>query len=123
MADSSTTTPPILVLIAGCCWARRQLRNGKKDVSVASKQIKSLTLVRVVFIGILAIPDLDGRFSPNCLANSRSDCGMMLGSTPATRRYKVRLCRINAHESANPFESTLWTIVMEDSMTDSSTIA
>jgi len=60
MADSSTTTAPILDLIVADCWARRQLRSGIKDVSVASKLRKSLTLVRVVFIGTLAIPDLDG---------------------------------------------------------------
>ena len=60
MTDSSTTTTPILDLIAGDCWARRQLRSGIKDVSVASKLRKSLTLVRVVFIGTLAIPELDG---------------------------------------------------------------
>jgi len=60
MADSSTTTAPILDLIAGECWARRQLHRGIKDVSVASKLRKSLTLVRVVFIDTLAIPDLDG---------------------------------------------------------------
>ena len=35
---------------------------GIKEVSVASKLMKSLTLVRVVFIGTLAIPELDGRF-------------------------------------------------------------
>jgi len=60
MADSSTTTAPILGLIAGDCWARRQLPSGIKDVSVASKLRKSLTLVRVIFIGTLAIPELDG---------------------------------------------------------------
>jgi len=43
--------------------------------------------------------------------------------TPAPRRYKVRLCRIKTHKSANPSESGLWTKVMENSMTDSSTTA
>ena len=33
-----------------------------KDVSVASELRKSLTLVRVVFIDILALPELDVRF-------------------------------------------------------------
>jgi len=50
MADSSTTTAPILDLIAGDCWARRQLRNGIKDVSVASKPRKSLSSVERIFI-------------------------------------------------------------------------
>jgi len=62
MQDSSTTAGPILDLIAGECWARHQLRSGIKDASVASKLRKLLTLVRVVFIGTLAIPELDGRF-------------------------------------------------------------
>jgi len=108
MADSSTTTGPILDLIAGGCWARRQLRSGIKDVSVALKLMKSLTLVRVVFIGTLGIPKLDGRFLHNCWADPGSDCGRLLGSTPATQRYKGRLCRIETHEIANPCESCLY---------------
>jgi len=100
MADSSTTTAPILNPIAGGCWARRQLRNGIKDISVASKLRKSLTLVSVVFIDTLAIPELDGRFLHNHRSDPDSDCGRLLGSTPATQRYKVRPCRIKAHEVA-----------------------
>jgi len=60
MADSSTTISPILSLIAGNSWPRRQLRSGIKDVSVASKLRKSLSLVKVVFIDTPVIPDLDG---------------------------------------------------------------
>jgi len=61
MADPSTTTYPILNLIAGCYWARRQLRSGVRYISVASILRKSLTLVRVVFIiDTLAIPEPDG---------------------------------------------------------------
>jgi len=89
MADSSMTVGPILNLIAGGCWARRQLRNGIKDVSVASRLMKSLTLVGVVFIGTLAIPELDDRFLYNHYSDPGSDCGRLLGSTPATQRYKV----------------------------------
>ena len=51
MSDSSTTTGPILDLIAGDRWAGGQLRSGIKDVSVASKLMKSLTLVRVARVG------------------------------------------------------------------------
>jgi len=87
MADSSTTAGPILDLIAGDCWARRQLRGGIGYVSVASKLMNPPTLVRVVF---LKVPELDGRFLHNRLTDSGSDCGRLLGSTPATRRYKVR---------------------------------
>jgi len=57
--------------------------------------------------GVLAIPELDGRSLHNQLADSGSDCGRLLGLTPATRRYKVCLCRIITHESANPSESGL----------------
>jgi len=43
MADYSTTARRIRIQFAGGCWARRQLRNGIKDVSVASKPRISLT--------------------------------------------------------------------------------
>jgi len=62
IADSSTTARPILDLMEGGFWTRRHLRSGIKDVSVASKPMKSLTLVGVVFIGTLALRELDGRF-------------------------------------------------------------
>jgi len=102
MADPSTTTAPILDLIAGECWARRQLRSDIKDVSVASKHMKSLTLVRVVFINTLAIPGLNGRFLHNHCSDPGSDCGRLLGSMPATQPYKGRLCRIETHEITDP---------------------
>jgi len=51
MADSSTTTSPILILIAGDCWARCQLLNGIRYVSVASNPMKSLSSME----GILGI--------------------------------------------------------------------
>jgi len=108
IADSATTAGPILDLIAGGCWARRQLRSGIKDVSVASKLMKSLTLVGAVFIGTLALPDLDGRFLHNHCSDSESDCARSLGSTPATQRYKGRLCGIKAQEVADPGESCLY---------------
>jgi len=111
MADSSTAAGPILDLIAGDRWARRQLRSGIKDVSVASELMKSLTLVRVVFIGTLAIPELDGRFLHKRLTDSRSDCGRLLVLTPATQRYKGRLCRIETHEIADPCGGVIFILV------------
>ena len=60
MADYSTTAGRILLPFTGGCWTRRQLRGGIGYVSVASILRKSLTLVGVVFIGTLAIPELDG---------------------------------------------------------------
>jgi len=75
MADSSTTTAPILNPIAGDYWARCQLRSIIKDVSVASKLRKSLTFVRVVFIDTLAIQELNGRFLHNHCSDPESDCG------------------------------------------------
>ena len=84
MADSSTTTAPILNPIARDRWARCQLHSGIKDVSVASKHTKSLTLVRVVFVDSLALPELDVRFLHDSAADSGSDCSRLLGSTPAS---------------------------------------
>jgi len=89
MADPFTTTCPILDPIAGDCWARRQLRTGIEDVSVASKPMKWLTLVGVVFIGALALPELDVRFLHDRWSDPGCDCGRLLGSMPATQRYKV----------------------------------
>jgi len=43
---------------------------------------------------------LDGRLLHDYLTDSNSVCGRLLGSTPATRRYKVRLCGIKAQEVA-----------------------
>jgi len=85
MTDSSTTTAPILDLIARGCWARRQLRRGIKEVSVASEPMKSLTImVGVVFRGPLALPELDVRFLHDHWADSGSDYRRLLGSTPAS---------------------------------------
>jgi len=95
MADSSTTAGPILDLIAGGCWARRQLRAGIRYVSVASKLMNPPTFVRVVF---LKVPELDGRFLHNCWTDSGSDCGRLLGSTPAMLRYRVHPPAIFIHE-------------------------
>ena len=45
MADSSKTITGIPILIAGGCWARRQLHAGIRYVSVASKLRVSLASV------------------------------------------------------------------------------
>jgi len=108
IADSATTVGPILDLIAGGCWARRQLRSGINDVSVASELMKLLTLVGVVFIGTLALPELDGRFLHNHRSDPESDCRRSLGSTPATQRYKEHLCGIRTQEITDPCESCLY---------------
>jgi len=110
IAASSTTTAPNLNPIAGDCWARRQLRSGIKDVSVASEPRRSLTLVSVVFIDTLAIPELDGRLLHNHSSDPGFDCGRLLGSAPATQQYKVRPRRIETQEVAvfcgdNPYSS------------------
>jgi len=56
---------------------------------------------------MLAISELDSRFLHNQCSHPEPDCGRLLGLMPATRRYKVHLCRIGTHESANPSESGL----------------
>jgi len=84
--DCSTTARRILILFAGGCWARRQLRNGIRYVPVASKLRNSMTLVRVVFTGsTLAILELNGRFLYDQCSDSRSDCERLLGSMPASQ--------------------------------------
>jgi len=56
MADPSTTSAPILNLIAGGCLARHQLRNGIRYGPVASKPMKSLSSVeRIITVVALAI--------------------------------------------------------------------
>jgi len=81
MADTSTTTGPILDLIAGDCWARRQLRGGIRYVSVAPTLMNPPTHLTVVF---LQVSELDGRFLHNHGSDSGSDCGGLLGSMPVT---------------------------------------
>ena len=46
MADSSITVPGIAILIAGGCWARRQLYAGIRYVPVASELRISLASVK-----------------------------------------------------------------------------
>jgi len=108
MVDSSTTTTPILDLIAGDCWAGGQLCSGIKDVSVASKHMKSLTLVGVVFIDTLAIPELDRRSLHYRFSDPGSDCRRLFCATPATQWYKVRPCHIKAQEIADPCGGCLY---------------
>jgi len=54
------------------------------------------------------IPELDDRFLHNHCSDPGSDCGGLLGSTPATQRYKGRLCGIKTPEVADPCESCLY---------------
>jgi len=88
MADSSITAGPILDPIAGDCWARRQLRGGIEYISVASELVNPPTLLRAVF---LQVSELDGGFLHNCRADSGSDCGELLGLTPARLWYRICL--------------------------------
>ena len=78
------TAQPILDLIAGDCWARCQLHSGIKDVSVASKPLISLTIMGVVLIGLLGLPELDVRLLNDRWADSGPDCGRLLGTKPAS---------------------------------------
>jgi len=73
IAESSTTTALITNLIARDRCARFQLHSGINDVSVVSDLMKSLPLVRVVFIYTLGIPELNGRFLHKCCADPGSD--------------------------------------------------
>jgi len=48
IADYSTTAAEIPILFAGGCWTSRQLRNGIRDIPVASKPRISLSSVEGV---------------------------------------------------------------------------
>ena len=52
--------------------------------------------------------ELDGRFLHNGWTDFHSDCGRLLGWFLATRRYKVRLCRIKTHEIAVFYGVGVW---------------
>jgi len=54
MANYSTTARRIQILFAGGYWSRRQLRNGIRDVAVASKPRISLTTLEGVLGSMLA---------------------------------------------------------------------
>ena len=58
--------------------------------------IHEVTMLNIV----LAIRELDCRFLHNRGANPGSNCGRLLGLTPAFQRYRLRLCRINTQEFA-----------------------
>jgi len=102
MADYSTTTAPILNLIAGDCWARRQLRNGIR-YKVRPRRIETQEIA--VFCGedpysSPGNPLLDGGLLHNRGTDVDSVCEGLLGSMPASQRYKVRPCHIKTHEFA-----------------------
>jgi len=54
MAEYSTTASRIQIRFAGGCWARRQLRNGIRDVLVASKLRILLTSLERISGSMLA---------------------------------------------------------------------
>ena len=88
MVDYSTTASQNLILFPGGCWARRQLHAGIKYVPMRS-------ILMEIQAGNLQDPMADystttGRISILFILR-------LLGSTPATRRYKIRLCRTNTH--------------------------
>ena len=99
MADSSTTVRGIPIRIAGGYWARRQLHAGIRYFPVASKPMKLLSSIEEVSGSSVEIL-LNGRFLQNHCRYSNSDCRRLLGSTSASRQYKVRLCRIKTQDFA-----------------------
>jgi len=105
MADSATTAAPILNLSPRRRWARRQLHTGIRSVSGASILMKSLSTLGVVSWegkeGMLAIPGLNGRFLHHHWTDRRPEGTVLLGSTLATCRYRLRLRSINIHETGN----------------------
>jgi len=121
MADYSTTTRQIPILFAGGCWARRQLHASIRYVPVASKLRKSLSSVGGVDRLHAGGISLDGRLLHDRLTDFNSVCWTLLGSTPATRRYKVHLCGIKTQDIAVHCGGTM--LAEFDSMADYSTTA
>jgi len=70
---------------------------------------------------MLAIPGLDDRFLHNRSADLGSVTWTSLGPTPASRRYKVCPCRINTHGDRPPPDTGLLSLLILNSMADSST--
>jgi len=68
-------------------------------------------------------PELDGRFLHDRSADFGSVTWPSLGSTPATRRYRVRLWRIGIHGVRHPSKSGLLSLTILNSMAVSSTTA
>jgi len=98
MADISTTSWLVLDLIMGGCCARGQQHTGIRYVSVVSKLMNLPTLLRVVFtIATLLIPKRDGGSLHKQLTESISNCGRVLGSTPAIRWYRIGLEALNLY--------------------------
>jgi len=86
MSDCSTPTGPTLDLITGDCWAQCQLPGHLIDISVVSKHMESLSLVRMIFtLATPVIPDPNGRFLHNSFAEHRSDQERLEGSMPASQ--------------------------------------
>jgi len=120
-ADYSTTTLPILILFVEGCWARCQLRNRIRYVSIISKLRNSLSSVESGLASKLALCYSTADYSTMAAQILILFAGGVLCLKPATQWYMVQLCHIKTHESANPSESCLWTKVVENSMKDSST--
>ena len=91
MADSSTTAARIPILFAGGYWAHLWLRNGIRFVLIAWKLRKSWSAVELIPWRI----SLNGRFLHNRCTDPNSVCGLLLGSSLATQRYKVCPYAIN----------------------------
>ena len=91
MADYCTTAARISNLFSGGYWARRQLHAGIKNVPTQSILMELQAWRSKV---------LDSRLLHNRCTDFDSVCWRLLGSTSATRRYKVRDCRIKTHEIA-----------------------
>jgi len=72
---------------------------------------------------MLAIPGLNGESLRSQSTDLESVTWASLGSTPATRRDKVRLWRISIHGVRHPSESGLLSLTILNSMADSSTTA
>jgi len=98
IADYSTTAGPILDLLTGGCWTRCQLHCGIRYFPVASTTRFVLASVEGRHTSYPGGILLDSRFLHTGQTDFNSECGRLLGWSPATRWYKVRLCRMKTQE-------------------------
>jgi len=72
---------------------------------------------------MLAIPEVDGGSLHNHWTDFKSVTWTLLGSTTATRWYKIRLWRTSIYRVRPPSDSGLLSLLILNSMADSSTTA
>jgi len=127
MADSSTTAAPILILSPGRRWARRQLHAGIGSVPVASILMKSLSTLG----GGLGQAERGSWRSQGSMADSSTTARLIMDPSPGRRWARRQLhagiryvpVALILMVIAHPPDSGLLSLLILNSMADSSTTA